>query len=1154
MPAQWQDPIVRLLAEDGGVVGTGVLVQTPQYGLSVLTAAHVVNEVFAPRRLPYTPDKPGAKDLVPFELPMQRGSGPHLARVIEWLAPKPPEQRAEGRVTDVALLQVVANEKVPAPMDVGALEPEDFEGVADDRIEGRSIRCFGFPDRAGEGRHARGQIQGWGSTGLIHLVATDDRGHFITPGFSGAPIFDQRGQKVLAMAVSMDADPQKRLALAAPTRLLWRACPGLAQPYRGLKVFDEGDMEFFFGRETFTAALLEKAAKHKIFGVTAGSGAGKSSAIRAGLLPRLKTNLGAVVLVMRPYDDPWKQLAAALEPRLFPGAPPGERPGRVRTKAAELRANPSVLWDDTTTILEMAPATRLLIFIDQLEELFTIAEGHEPAAGAPASVGQASTDFCDFMVATAHLGRRAGVPKLQWLYALRGDFADRAFRHPAFRDAVGQGNEFLADMRPAELRDAIEKPAAALDVLFEGGTSTQPGLVERIARDAGARDGSLPLMQHVLEELWDRMCERRLTHEAYEAMGQLSGALDRHAETVFAALNAEEQRLTPRLFARLIKLDESGEATRRMVRRVDVDPAFWALAVQLATEVERDDSDPVKSRLLAVNGVLKAKSAPARAAVASTTLASPVGTETGASDEAVEVAHEALLRHWGRLREWISEQKDFLLWRNRLDRRIAELDDYIASGAPPSVDDVPAEYLLRGRHLVEARSWLASRFDDLDAKQVSFLNQSVDAAEREEQRLARERQEKAEAAREQDELKAQLQRAEQALAQYEQASLFKYGYIEVERLLGGGSPAPPEPDALEVSPNWAIQAIKADQSPFTGHGVTVGCIDTGIDESHPTFVGLEIFQRDFSGEGNGDRDGHGTAMASLMLGRPVEGRRIGVAPGVNKLLSAKIGSTGRSDALVAALLWLRDSGVHIIHIGFGFDFLQMGRFFQQMGMNEQQALARVLQAHRETAQLLEVVMSLLHQDHLRSGVHQDHLRSGVHQDHLRSGVLVFAPAGNESNGPDRVPVTSPIANAEGVISVGCVGRAVDGLTAAPFTNLNPTICAPGVDVPVAKAGGGLSTMSGTAPACALAVGTAALWWESLQSRVGAADWRRVTNSMIASATKSGFAPGTDEKLLGSGMILAPSVSGKPAAPDNGAMIKQSDPGVLVAPSVPISVR
>jgi hypothetical protein len=95
-------------------------------------------------------------------------------------------------------------------------------------------------------------------------------------------------------------------------------------------------------------------------------------------------------------------------------------------------------------------------------------------------------------------------------------------------------------------------------------------------------------------------------------------------------------------------------------------------------------------------------------------------------------------------------------------------------------------------------------------------------------------------------------------------------------------------------------------------------------------------------------------------------------------------------------------------------------------------------------------------------------------------------------------------------------------------------------------------MSGTTPSCALAVGTAALWWEYLQSRSGKADWQRVTSSMLASATKSGFAPGIDENLLGRGMIVAPSGSEKSAAPGEGI---QLEPDVLaVAPVVPISIR
>src|SRR4051794_9732352 len=135
------------------------------------------------------------------------------------------------------------------------------------------------------------------------------------------------------------------------------------------------------------------------------------------------------------------------------------------------------------------------------------------------------------MVATAGL---RGPPRIQWLYALRGDFADRGFKHRAFADAVGDGNLMLADMTAEELQEAIGRPANALDVEFEGGTAVHPGLASRIAQDAGATAGALPLMQHVLEQLWPGMRDRRLTHAAYNELGGLRGALNRHAEQVFA--------------------------------------------------------------------------------------------------------------------------------------------------------------------------------------------------------------------------------------------------------------------------------------------------------------------------------------------------------------------------------------------------------------------------------------------------------------------------------------------------------------------------------------------------------------------------------------------------------------------------------------------
>lgn len=1139
MSGPWQDPVVRILGTRGGVVGTGVLVECPQYGPVVLTAAHVVNAVFAPERSEYTAERPDANAHIPFDLPFRGNGGPYKGRVIEWAAPRPPERRV-GPVTDVALLAMLNEERALPPGGARILNPDDFQALPDEELKGCEVRCYGFPDRGGQGRYAFGEIQGPGVGGLLHLVAQDDRGRFIEPGFSGAPLFDNRGRKVLGMAFTMDADGANRLAFAVPTRLLWRACPQLARPYRGLKVFEELDAAFFFGRENFVAALLKKAASRSIVGVTAASGAGKSSAIRAGLLPRIRREYNAVVLAMRPYDDPWKQLADALVPRLFPDDQPGERPGRARQKVAELRENFTVLCDDARTILEEEGKSRLVIFVDQFEELFTAGD-----AGRLANGTDGRPDFRDLMVATAQLSGRAGAPKLQWLYALRGDFADRAFRYPAFKDAVGEGNEFLADMRPEELRDAIKKPAAALDVEFEGGTDTQPGLVERIARDAGATVGSLPLMQHVLEELWDGMRERCLSHKAYEDLGELTGALDRHADAVLAALTAENQLLVPRLFSRLVNLKEDGQASRRVAWRHELeafDPALWSLAVQLATEIERINQEPVRGRLLAIAGGVTAQSsqtgeiqlgsiAPTRAAAREVDFS---------ADGTVEVAHEALLRHWSKLRDWISDQREFLLWRNKLDRRIAELDEYLHNRAEPHSENIPPEYLLRGTLLAEAVRWSESRQNDFDKKQVAFLAKSKSAAEIEEKRLERERQEKVDAARRQEEMETELQKLRRYVTPSGQ-KFFKISTAELPATEIIETPASKIAMDHASSPNWALEAIGADRSPFTGRGVTIGCIDTGLDFSHPAFAGLEIVQKTFSKKENTDDwIDHGTAIVSVILGRPVGGRRIGVAPGVKKLVFAKMAKNPESDSVLQALLWLRECGVDIVHLGFGIDFIRYGEWLEQSGAGARQAFAKVLDAHHEYTRLFETFMNFLRID----------------EDQSVRGTLIFTGAGNDSDVNNRVPVTSPIAKARGVISVGAIGRGEDGLEAAAFTNLGSTICAPGVEVPVAKPGGGFSTMSGTTLSCAVAVGTAALWWEYANSQgASAVRARDIAALLLASATKKGFAAGTDQGLLGDGLIVAPDGDPQTAAVlrDRSNLPRDEDV-ISVTPVVPLTSR
>ena len=364
----------------------------------------------------------------------------------------------------------------------------------------------------------------------------------------------------------------------------------------------------------------------------------------------------------------------------------------AKERAKHLRAEGvERLRDYAQAILAKRHAERLVIFVDQFEELFTLA-GHERADTEADGEVSVQPDFRDLMAGTATL---TGMPKIQWLYALRGDFADRAFKHRVFRDAVGDGNVFLGDMNEAELRDAVERPAAKLNVRFEGPTADQPGLVKRIVAAAsrtqtgagGERtQPALPLMQHVLAELWKGMRDRVLTHEAYDQLGELEGALDRHAEAVFAQLTKEEQGQTRRLFSRLLNVEENGEVTRRVASREDLGEELWSLALRLAGE---------GNRLLTVRGAASASTGGGQE------------SDTLAASATAEVAHEALLRHWKRLQEWVGEDQQFYRWRRRFEGQMRD-NPHLSAGGP----------------LETAVGWLEMRPHDLDQRQQDYIEAS----------------------------------------------------------------------------------------------------------------------------------------------------------------------------------------------------------------------------------------------------------------------------------------------------------------------------------------------------------------------------------------------------------------------------------------------
>ena len=307
---------------------------------------------------------------------------------------------------------------------------------------------------------------------------------------------------------------------------------------------------------------------------------------------------------------------------------------------------------------------------------------------------------------------------------------------------------------------------------------------------------------------------------------------------------------------------------------------------------------------------------------------------------------------------------------------------------------------------------------------------------------------------------------------------------------------------------WGVKAVGADTSPFTGNGVVVSVLDTGIDKNHPAFAGVQITEKDFTGEGNGDQHGHGTHCAGTIFGRDTENTRIGVARGVSKALIGKVlgNQGGSSDGIVNAIQWAVTNGAHVISMSLGIDF--PGLVDQLIGQGFPPALAtsRALEGYRANVQLFERLASLVRT-----------------QGMFTQPTLIVAAAGNESErqtNPDFEIAVSPPAVAEGIISVAALGEDPAGLTVASFSNTGANVSGPGVGVISAKRGGGLVAMNGTSMACPHVAGVAALWAEKIMA-AGPFTSGHMMARLVASGTTEKLKTGFDPLDIGTGLVRAP---------------------------------
>ena len=447
-------------------------------------------------------------------------------------------------------------------------------------------------------------------------------------------------------------------------------------PYRGLFHFSPDDAEFFFGREVFVTELLQATQTRNFIPVLGASGSGKSSVVLAGLVPKLQQKGHWKFTHFRPGNDPFHALALALVPLYTPELDATDRIAQARKLADYFRGGTLPLADIFAQIKQKHPNDRVLLIADQFEELYTLCNDEI-----------IRRSFLDILLASFP-APNSQLSSAVLVTTMRADFLGNALSYPPFGDLLQKPDIKLRAMNRGELSQVIEKPADKLGVKFAD------GLVKRILDSVENEPGNLPLLEFALTELWSQRKGKELTHAAYEEIGEVQGALTTYANSQYQLLNPSEQKQVQRIFVQLVRPGEGAEDTRRIALKAELGEQSWLLVKQLAD-----------ARLV-------------------------VTSQNSASIETVEVVHEALIKNWGQLREWMSADRDFRSWQERLRAAIQQWQE--------AKQDEGA--LLRGAPLVVAESWLQKRSDELSLGEREFIQKSVILREREKQQEKRLRQ------------------------------------------------------------------------------------------------------------------------------------------------------------------------------------------------------------------------------------------------------------------------------------------------------------------------------------------------------------------------------------------------------------------------------
>ncbi|MDX2243363.1 MAG: caspase family protein [Leptolyngbyaceae cyanobacterium bins.302] len=586
-------------------------------------------------------------------------------------------------------------------------------------------------------------------TGIVTNYALTDWVSNALKGESQQPLFENSGSEIVLTRC------QNSLTVLQ-SAITQEICP-----YRGLEPFDEIHAEYFFGREGLTDQLVDKLRTGNFVAVVGASGSGKSSLVKAGLTYKLRRGQALSgsdrwqIRAITPTDHPFKSLATAFV----------NTEASAIERAEQLRRAELFLQEGATGLTQLVRAslmsekrsTRLLLIIDQFEEIFTLCQGNH-----------AERDRHRFFHTLITTLRNLN-DQFSLVIVLRADFFSKCSFYGELATQIEHQLVMITPLNYDQIKASILKPAEKVGLVCD------PNLVYNILLDIVGAPGELPLLQYTLLELWQRRetavegGAARLTLDAYTELGGVRGTLQKRANEIFYSLTPEEQRIAKRIFIALTQLGEGTEDTRRrvlkselvqsqsstdLVERVleklviaklvvtnqmpstcgyqeQVDQRFAnvSTALRLAQVVKNktaqsSQSTAIQQSLPNIQATLNQKYNLSVTRLSQVSELSEMPAVGNGCQETVDIAHEALIRNWGLLRSWLDENREMLRRQRRIERAAREWS--------LSHEARSQEYLLRGSRLLDAEDFLNSY-----AEELSMLAHRYIAASREANRRIR---------------------------------------------------------------------------------------------------------------------------------------------------------------------------------------------------------------------------------------------------------------------------------------------------------------------------------------------------------------------------------------------------------------------------------